>query len=167
MSFLETLVILLVAMIVLGPNRLPSAARKIGKFMGAIRRAGDEFKRQLMTMDNEVEQSVKKHTVDFDELVPTDEEMSIMNGEAERSADQSTPSSIPLGTPPSASPDDVWDTPPVPGGLPPESKSESVQVVEKTDSKSDPTLKNVPEVAIGTVVDTDAPTASTSEVKHG
>ena len=44
MSFLETLVILLVAVVVLGPKRLPEAARKVGHWMGVLRRASDEFK---------------------------------------------------------------------------------------------------------------------------
>lgn len=119
MSFLETIVILLVAMIVLGPKRLPSAARKIGKVTGAIRRAGEEFRRQLLTMDQQVEKKVQEATIDLDQLVPTDEELSIMDG----SATSQTPpinSAVPLGTPPASSPDDLWDTPPVPGGLPSE-----------------------------------------------
>lgn len=107
MSFLETLVILLVAMVVLGPKRLPQAARKIGKITGAIRRAGEEFHRQLLKMDEKVEQSVN-----LDELTPTDEEQAILDG----TAASATPS-IPEGTPPDASLDDLWDTPPRPGGF--------------------------------------------------
>lgn len=129
MSFLETLVILLVAMIVLGPNRLPSAARKIGKVMGAIRRAGDEFRRQLMTMDQSVEKKIQESTADLDALVPTDEELSVMDGSAEVAAhQQSSASTVLLGTPPTSSPDDLWDTPPVPGGLP--SKSSLKPTIE-------------------------------------
>ncbi len=70
MSFVETLVILLVAVIVFGPKRLPEVARKVGKVVGAVRRAGDEFKHQLMTMDQQVTNAV---TADVDQLVPTDE----------------------------------------------------------------------------------------------
>jgi sec-independent protein translocase protein TatB len=109
MSFLETLVILLVAMVVLGPKRLPQAARKIGKITGAIRRAGEEFHRQLLMMDEKIEQSVN-----LDELMPTDEEQAIMDG----TATSATPS-IPEGTPPDVSLDDLWDTPPRPGGFAP------------------------------------------------
>ena len=58
MSFLETLVILLVAVVVLGPKRLPEAARKVGHWMGVLRRASDEFKQQLMTMDQALEKQV-------------------------------------------------------------------------------------------------------------
>lgn len=73
MSFIETLVILLVAVIVFGPKRLPEVARKVGKVTGALRRAGDEFRRQLMTMDQAVETRVSAVTRDLDSLVPEED----------------------------------------------------------------------------------------------
>lgn len=49
----ELLVILVVALIVLGPKRLPEVARQLGKAMAEFRRQTtdvmDEFKTQLMT----------------------------------------------------------------------------------------------------------------------
>lgn len=54
----EWLVLLAVILIVVGPRNLPAAARKVGKVMGQLRRAADEFKRQLMTMDQEVRSTV-------------------------------------------------------------------------------------------------------------
>ena len=110
MSFAETLVILLVAMIVLGPRRLPEAARKIGHWLGVARRAGDEFKRQLMAMDQGVEDRLNTATGELDKLVPTDEELA---------AETEAPDADNL-PPPAASPDDAWGAAPVPGGLPPE-----------------------------------------------
>lgn len=74
MSFIETLVILLVAVIVFGPKRLPEVARKIGKVTGALRRAGDEFRRQLMSMDQAVEAHVSNVTRDLDTLAPDEDE---------------------------------------------------------------------------------------------
>ena len=50
----EWLVLLAVILIVVGPRNLPSAARKMGQVMSKLRRAADEFKRQLMTMDEEM-----------------------------------------------------------------------------------------------------------------
>ena len=47
----EWLVLLGVILIVVGPKNLPSAARKFGQIMSTLRRAADEFKRQLMSMD--------------------------------------------------------------------------------------------------------------------
>jgi sec-independent protein translocase protein TatB len=115
MSFLETLIILLVAMIFLGPKRLPSAARKIGKVTGAIRRAGEEFRRQLLTMDQQVDQTLQAAQPDLDELLPTDEELAIMDGSAQMTT--KPPSTLDVGTPPASSPDALWDVPPVPGGV--------------------------------------------------
>lgn len=52
----EVLVIMLLALIVLGPQRLPDAARQIGKFMGEIRRMSSGFQQELKTaFDDESE----------------------------------------------------------------------------------------------------------------
>ena len=61
----EWLVLLGVVLIVVGPKNLPAAARKFGQVMSTLRRAADEFKRQLMSMDEEVRKTV-------DEAVKTD-----------------------------------------------------------------------------------------------
>lgn len=117
MSFLETLVCLLVAMVVLGPKRLPGAARKLGRWMGMFRRASEEFKRQIMMMDQTVTETVNRATTDLDALVPTDEEVnSALDFSTELPPD--TPLPYPYSDPPPASPDDAWDTEPVSGGLP-------------------------------------------------
>lgn len=43
----EVLVIFIVALIVLGPNKLPDAARQVGKAMTEIRRMSSGFQREL------------------------------------------------------------------------------------------------------------------------
>ena len=43
----ELLVILLVALLVLGPNKLPQAARQVGHFLGEFRRIADGFQNEL------------------------------------------------------------------------------------------------------------------------
>ena len=53
----EWLVLLAVILIIVGPKNLPSAARKVGEIMSKLRRAADEFKRQLMTMDEEIKKT--------------------------------------------------------------------------------------------------------------
>lgn len=50
----EWIVLLAVILIVVGPQRLPEMARKMGRWAETFRRAADEFKRQIMTMDEEV-----------------------------------------------------------------------------------------------------------------
>lgn len=54
----EWLVLLGVILIVVGPKNLPSAARTLGSIMSKLRRAADEFKRQLMSMDEEIRKGV-------------------------------------------------------------------------------------------------------------
>ena len=54
----EWFVLLGVVLIVVGPKNLPSAARKLGQVMSNLRRAADEFKRQLLSMDQEVRKTV-------------------------------------------------------------------------------------------------------------
>jgi len=57
----ELLVILLVAVIVLGPDKLPDAARKIGNVMGEIRRMSAGFQeevRSAMDTPNKAVQTV-------------------------------------------------------------------------------------------------------------
>lgn len=121
MSFIETLVILVVAVVVLGPKRLPAAARKLGHWMGVLRRAGDEFKRQLMMMDQTVEQSVNHATDELERLVPADEEL--------KAAVQFPELAEALRMPPPLSPDDVLAQAPVPGGLtPPTPAPEAIEV---------------------------------------
>ena len=68
----EWLVLLAVILIVVGPKNLPSAARKMGQVLSQLRRAADEFKRQIMTMDQEMEKAVndvKKDYIDVAEDV--------------------------------------------------------------------------------------------------
>ncbi len=49
----EWIVLFVVILIVVGPKRLPEVVRKIGRTMEMFRRAADEFKDQLMTMDQD------------------------------------------------------------------------------------------------------------------
>ena len=66
----EWLVLLAVIIIIVGPKNLPSAARKMGQVMSKLRRAADEFKRQLMTMDEEMKKAaddIKRDYIDIPE----------------------------------------------------------------------------------------------------
>jgi TatA/E family protein of Tat protein translocase len=47
----EWVVLFVVVLVVVGPKRLPEVARKLGRTMEMFRRAADEFKDQLMNMD--------------------------------------------------------------------------------------------------------------------
>jgi Tat protein translocase TatB subunit len=52
----ELLLILALALIVLGPKKLPELARALGKGMAEFRRATDELKDELRQMEHEIEE---------------------------------------------------------------------------------------------------------------
>jgi len=57
----EILVILLVALIVLGPNKLPDAARQVGKAMSELRRLSSGFQQEMRDamVDPEIEAATR------------------------------------------------------------------------------------------------------------
>lgn len=63
MSMTEIVIILVIALLVLGPNELPKAAKAIGKTLREVRRAGDDlketFEREVMRDENEPRRPVK------------------------------------------------------------------------------------------------------------
>jgi sec-independent protein translocase protein TatB len=56
----EVLVILLVALIALGPSQLPEAARKVGQVMSEIRKVSSSFQRELTSAFEMEEQQKAK-----------------------------------------------------------------------------------------------------------
>jgi TatA/E family protein of Tat protein translocase len=56
-SFAEILVILLVALLVFGPRKLPHLGRQLGRAMSELRRASNEFKWQLEEEMRQIEES--------------------------------------------------------------------------------------------------------------
>ena len=163
MSFAETLVILLVAVIVLGPKRLPEAARKLGHWMGVLRRASDEFKRQIMEMDQVAEDTLNSSTGDLDHLLPTDEEWNQATdfgmdevGEAERAQE--------LGAPPASSPDDALAEEPVSGGLLPEKPEAEEAVAPPAEEKAE---RRVAEEAQAPEAKDGVEAQGAEEVRHG
>jgi len=75
----ELIVILVIALIVIGPSKLPDLARSLGKGLAEFRRATDDFKRNVEDTareQEEKEQLAKKETVkqEAGEEVKTEEE---------------------------------------------------------------------------------------------
>ena len=69
----EWIVLFVVVLIVVGPKRLPEIARKFGRTMEMFRRAADEFKDQIMTMDQEQSStSASSSPPDADGVTPPD-----------------------------------------------------------------------------------------------
>jgi len=59
-GFGEWFVLLAVVLVVVGPKRLPSTARKMGQYYSKFKRAADSFKRQLLDMDREMERASRE-----------------------------------------------------------------------------------------------------------
>ena len=58
----ELILILALALIVLGPRRLPEIARALGKGMAEFRRATDELKDEMRQVEAEIDQSSAQAT---------------------------------------------------------------------------------------------------------
>jgi Tat protein translocase TatB subunit len=50
-GFTELLLVLVIALIVLGPDKLPQMAKALGRAYAEFRRAGEELKRNMVDMD--------------------------------------------------------------------------------------------------------------------
>ena len=78
----EWLVLLAVLLVVMGPKRLPSTARKVGAYYSKFRRAAESFKRQLMDMDLEMERELRKVEEETKAMVEVEEKVKV-EGEGE------------------------------------------------------------------------------------
>jgi sec-independent protein translocase protein TatB len=54
----ELLLILVIALIVLGPERMPRVARDVGRVIGELRRTSDELRDELLNADRMVNKTV-------------------------------------------------------------------------------------------------------------
>ncbi|HEY9162391.1 MAG TPA: twin-arginine translocase TatA/TatE family subunit [Desulfomonilia bacterium] len=62
----ELFIILLIALIVLGPNKLPDLARMLGKAMGEFQRATSDLKREIDIAGEDRNNSAKPESDDKD-----------------------------------------------------------------------------------------------------
>lgn len=51
----ELMLVLIVALLVLGPERLPRIARDVGRVVGELRRTSDEFREEFLNADKYLE----------------------------------------------------------------------------------------------------------------
>jgi len=70
---LELVFLFVLALVVVGPKRLPGLARQLGKYMAEFKRASNEFKNQLETemMNIEFEERAKK-PAEAPQILPPD-----------------------------------------------------------------------------------------------
>ncbi|MGH1432703.1 MAG: Sec-independent protein translocase protein TatB [Neptuniibacter sp.] len=111
MGFAELLIVAVVALIVLGPDKLPTAIKTVGMWVGRIRRTVssiqteiseelriDEMKRTAAISKEELDQELKEMTKPFNEVVSTESPMSakasspeeLQSAAAEKQADASS-----------------------------------------------------------------------------
>jgi len=90
----EWLVLLAVLLIVMGPKRLPSTARKIGAYYSKFRRAADSFKRQLMEMDYEMEREFRKAEQEAEQALSVPEVKVEGQGQGQGAADGSSADAV-------------------------------------------------------------------------
>jgi Sec-independent protein secretion pathway components len=80
----ELLVILVVALILLGPRRLPGMSRKLGKSLAEFKRASEDFKR---TWEREVEMEMADKDARIERALPSPQESeSILDATVGRSS---------------------------------------------------------------------------------
>ena len=65
-SFTELITILLIALVVFGPQKLPDLARQAGKWAREIRRTASEFRRGLDKEVGDLKEPFKEVKADFD-----------------------------------------------------------------------------------------------------
>ena len=83
----EWVVLFVVVLIVVGPKRLPAVARKVGRTMEMFRRAADEFKDQLLNMDQEPDSGKTSSSTDTTPSDTTDNGGGYENPYPEAAAD--------------------------------------------------------------------------------
>jgi TatA/E family protein of Tat protein translocase len=84
----ELLLILALALIVLGPKKLPEVARALGKGMAEFRRATDELKDEFRQLENEPPESSAQESEKHDSRIAK---------QADASAASPAPSNEPRG----------------------------------------------------------------------
>ena len=77
MSFADTAVLFVLALLLFGPKKLPGIARQVGKALGEFKRASNEFKAQIESEISQLEFEEKKKEQEQQQLsLPKIEPMS-------------------------------------------------------------------------------------------
>lgn len=83
----EVVIILVLALIFIGPKKLPELARSLGKSMREFQKAKDEMMNEINLDDTEKDSSKKKIDSPPDQIAPKDSDVSVQQekvGEADK-----------------------------------------------------------------------------------
>lgn len=71
----ELIVIMVIALIVIGPQKLPELAKSLGKGLAEFKKASEDFQRNMQeeTRREEVEELIKKKQAEESELAATEQ----------------------------------------------------------------------------------------------
>lgn len=138
----EFLVIALIALIVLGPQRLPDAARQVGKAMGELRRLSSGFQSEMRDAFGDVD-STPAQASRRDALAPAPGPDATSRGPVSDAvaavSQQSTPRRAPLQASPAA---DATTSDTAPAARP----AKKAPVAKQTTARSSPATKKAPPV---------------------
>ena len=70
MSFADTIVLFVLALLLFGPKKLPLIARQIGKALNEFRRASNEFKAQIEAEINQLEHQERQKKFEEQKILP-------------------------------------------------------------------------------------------------
>lgn len=105
----EWFVLLAVILIVVGPRRLPSTARKFGQYYAKFRRAAESFRRQIMDMDTEFTSSIREAAAEMEKAADevenaANDALDMQDGRQEEVQDFTSPASLGMEEGPEAGP---------------------------------------------------------------
>lgn len=116
----EFLLVIIVAIVVIGPKDLPLALRTAGRWIAKIRRVSGHFRSGIETMIREAElEEMERKWRDQNEAIMRDSPPLPADVPNPASAEAHNPASAEAGATASAQSDTPADTPDVPAGAPP------------------------------------------------
>lgn len=92
MSFADTVVLFVLALLLFGPKKLPAIARQVGKALNEFKRASNEFKAQIESEISQLEyqERQKKDREEAQKILPPTQPP-VESVQAARSSEQSEP----------------------------------------------------------------------------
>ncbi len=108
----ELLVILVVALLIFGPSKLPELARNLGRGLAEFRRASNDLRQSLMDVEKEASAAAQTPPAAPKADLPSESENSIAGPKADQPATSATPEPEPsIASPKLDQPAEMASTP--------------------------------------------------------